>query len=85
MAAKKMSDKHKFMAYLLNKDNDFGYTQKKIGELMGVEQPTICLAIKDAGHMIKNQNLQNALDAAKEEIADLKSLGHDPEYIDIDS
>lgn len=67
----KMTDKHKLMAYLLNKD--MGYSMAKIGNLMGVAQSTISNAIKEVDYRKHIQNLENELNQTKNE---LKRLGY---------
>ena len=42
---RKLSDKKKCMAYVLNRDPDFRYSQKKIAKMMDVSQSTISNAI----------------------------------------
>ena len=59
MAAKKISEKHQAMAYVLNKE--FNYSMSKIGELMGVSQSTISNGIKDFKYRLKIENLENEL------------------------
>lgn len=59
---RKLSDKEKMLAYVLNKE--FEYSQKDIADFMGtripggVSQPTIANAIKDAGFLIQINQLQ---------------------------
>ena len=49
---KKMSDKHKLMAYVLSTDVDLNrdknITQKEIANLFGVSQSTVSQAIKES-------------------------------------
>lgn len=67
----KMTDKHKLMAYLLNKD--MGYSMVKIGQLMGVAQSTISNAVKEVEFRRAISNLEAELNQAKME---LQSLGY---------
>jgi predicted transcriptional regulator len=63
---KKLTDKKKLMAYVLNKDEDFGYTMGKIGKMMGVSQSTISAAIKKEVTLRKQiYDLQTELNAMK--------------------
>lgn len=71
MAALKMTERHKAMAYVLNKE--FGYTMEKIGKLMEVSQSTISSAIKDFEYQRVIRNLEQELINAREE---LKGLGY---------
>lgn len=64
----KMTKKHKMIAYLLNKDEDFGYPQEKIAILMGVSQSTISNAVKEIGYLRKISNLEKALSQARMEL-----------------
>lgn len=64
---KALSEKHKAMAYILNKE--MGYTMTKIGELMNVSQSTISNGIKDITHMIAIRNLEVELAEARQLIA----------------
>ena len=43
----KMSKKKKYLAYILHVDDEFGYRQKKIADLMDVSQSTISSAVKE--------------------------------------
>ncbi|MGM2692752.1 hypothetical protein ACS2QQ_27390 [Bacillus cereus group sp. Bce032] len=62
---KKLTDKKKLMAYVLNKDEDFGYTMEKIGKMMGVSQSTISAAIKEVTLRKQIYDLQTELNAMK--------------------
>lgn len=74
---KKMTDKHKLMAYVLSTDSDLNkskkITHKDIGEMFGVNQSTVSLGIKDAKAMIKINNLENELSAVKGELLQLRN------------
>lgn len=78
MAKKILTDKHRLIAYVLN--NEMGYTQKKISELMSVSQGTISGAVKDARYMKQIRGLEKELQAAREEIA---NLGYSVKAIEI--
>ena len=62
---KKMSDKKKLMAYVLNKDEDFGYSMDKISNLMDVAQSTVSNAVKEVTLKKKIYDLQNELNQVK--------------------
>jgi len=64
----KMTKKHKLIAYLLNKDEDFGYSQEKIATLMGVSQSTISNAVKEIEYLRRISNLEKALSQARMEL-----------------
>lgn len=64
----KMTKKHKMIAYLLNKDEDFGYSQEKIATLMGVSQSTISNAVKEIEYLRRISNLEKALSQARMEL-----------------
>lgn len=73
LASLKMTERHKAMAYILNKE--FGYPMTAIASLMGVAQSTISSAIKDFEYQRLIKNLEQELNNAREE---LKSLGYNP-------
>ena len=75
---RKLSDKQKCMAYVLNQDPDFGYSQKKISKMMDVSQSTISNAIDDVAHWLEIRDLTQQLDAAKRQLADLGVLPEPP-------
>lgn len=64
----KMTKKHKLIAYLLNKDEDFGYSQEKIATLMSVSQSTISNAVKEIEYLRRISNLEKALSQARMEL-----------------
>ena len=64
----KMTKKHKMIAYLLNKDEDFGYSQEKIATLMGVSQSTISNAVKEIEYLRRISNLEKALSQTRMEL-----------------
>ncbi len=76
MAVCKMTEKHKAMAYVLNKE--FGYTMVNISKLMNVSQSTISSAIKDFEYKRNIRNLENELKNARTE---LKKLGYNSPII----
>lgn len=59
----KMSDKHKMMAYVLNKE--MGYTQGAIASLMRVSQSTVANMCKEISFRITINNLENELQEAR--------------------
>lgn len=59
----KMSDKHKFMAYILNKE--MGYTQKAIAQLMRVSQSTVANMCKEVSYRVTISNLERELQEAR--------------------
>lgn len=65
----KMTDKHKLMAYLLNKE--MGYSMGDIGKLMKVAQSTISNSIKEVDFRKNITNLEKALTEAKESLIEL--------------
>lgn len=75
---RKLNDKQKCMAYVLNQDSDFGYSQKKISAMMGVSQSTISNAIDDVAHWLEIRDLTQQLDDAKRQLADLGVLPEPP-------
>lgn len=62
---RKLSDKKKCMAYVLNRDQDFGYSQKKIAKMMDVSQSTISNAIDDVLHWKEIRDLTQQLEEAR--------------------
>lgn len=65
----KMTTKHKFMAYLLNKD--MGYSMTSIAKLMKVSQSTISTSIQCVEYMRKIYNLEKELFEAKQSLIKL--------------
>jgi len=59
----KMTDKHKLMAYVLNKE--MGYTQSAIATLMNVSQSTIANVCKEISFRITINNLEKELQEAR--------------------
>lgn len=76
---KKMTDKHKYTAYVLNKD--FGYTKTRTGEIMGVSQSTISNAVKEIEYRIRTENLKDEFQEAWEA---LKEKGYTPLVAEVD-
>lgn len=60
-----MTERHKLMAYVLNKE--FGYSMTDIAKLMKVSQGTISNAIKDITYKKTIMDLTNELEKAKQE------------------
>lgn len=73
MATLKMTERHKAMAYVLNRE--FGYPMTAIATLMGVAQSTISNAIKDFEYQRLIRNLEQELNNARIE---LNKLGYNP-------
>ncbi len=63
MATLKMTERHKAMAYVLNRE--FGYPMTAIATLMGVAQSTISSAIKDFEYQRLIRNLEQELNNLK--------------------
>lgn len=61
---KKMTDKHKFMAYVLNRE--FGYTMTSISQLMKVSQSLISTSVKEVEYWKTIKNLTQELNEAKQ-------------------
>ena len=82
---KKLNDKQKLMAYVLNTDADLNangrITQSKIGDLFEVSQPTVAQAIKDVRHKIEITNLQNELLEAKRALIEEQNNAN---FVDLD-
>ena len=68
---KKLTEKHKMLAYIMKNDPDISYnkniTQKEIADLFGVSQSTISQGIKDMGQKIQINNLQKQVASLKGE------------------
>lgn len=64
----KLSEMEKRMAYVLNKDMNYGYSMTKIGNMMGVSQSTISNAIKEVDYLRKINNLEAELNEAKRQL-----------------
>lgn len=75
---RKLSDKKKCMAYVLNRDPDFGYSQKKISEMMDVSQSTISNAIDDVTHWLEIRDLTQQLNEARRQLAEQGLLPEKP-------
>lgn len=73
---KKMSDKHKVVAYVLNKE--MGYTQSKISDLMNVSQSTIANACKEMIFRKEISNLERELQEARATIQEAGLLPSAP-------
>lgn len=75
---KKMTDKHKVIAYVLSTDADLNankkITQKEISDILGVSQPTIALSNKETALKLQNEELQRQLSEAKQEILRLDGI-----------
>ncbi len=75
---KKMSDKHKLMAYVLSTDADLNrdknITQGDIADLFGVSQPTVAQAVKEAKLRLRINELEQELSQAKGEVMRLEGI-----------
>lgn len=75
---KKMSDKHKLMAYVLSTDADLNrdknITQKEIANLFGVAQSTVSQAIKESIIRQRICELEKKLSDAKGEVMQLDGI-----------
>lgn len=69
-----MSSKKKYMAYVLNKDPELGYSQSDIAKLMKVTQSTIHNAIKDVKYEVEIRDLTCQLEEARKKIIELNLL-----------
>lgn len=78
---KKLTDKKKLMAYVLNKDEDFCYTMEKIGKMMDVSQSTISAAIKEVTFRKQIQDLQTELNATKAMLTDSNDYKNQNKFI----
>ena len=75
---KKMTDKHKLMAYVLTNDAELNanknITQSEIADIFGVSQSTIALSNKETALRLRNNQLQNELNQAKHDIQELQAI-----------
>lgn len=75
---KKMSDKHKLMAYVLSTDADLNrdknITQKEIANLFGVSQSTVSQAIKESIIRQRICELEKKLSDVKGEVMQLDGI-----------
>lgn len=75
---RKMTDKHKMMAYVLSTDADLNanknISQKEIGDIFGVAQSTIAQSNKETALKLQNLQLQKQLSEAKQEILKLEGI-----------
>lgn len=82
---KKMTQKHKAMAYVLNQDESFNKSQSEIAKFFGVSQSRISEGIKDIKSEITIRDLTRELDEARQTLAEHKLLPQSPIlYIDAD-
>lgn len=72
----KLSNRKKLMAWVLNRDEDFGYSQRKIANLMDVSQSTISHAVEKVEHWKQVEDLTQQLEDAR---ARLAALGYEPD------
>ena len=73
-----MTDKHKFMAYVLSTDADLNkkknITQHQIAELFGVSQSSVAQGIKEAKLRLRIDALEKELSKYKKEVINLKNV-----------
>jgi len=62
----KLTKKHKLVAYILNKDEDFGYSQQDIAKLMNVSQSTISNAAREVEYLREISDLNGELRQTRE-------------------
>lgn len=78
MMKKKMSDKHKLIAYVLSTDAELNsqknITQEEIGNLLGVSQSTIAQSNKETALRLQNSMLRKELSDTKRELRQLKGI-----------
>ena len=74
----KMTDKHKFLVYILYKE--FGYKQTDIANLMKISQSTVANAYKEVCFRITIQNLEHELQEARNIISAQGLLPQSPVY-----
>lgn len=72
----KGDDRHKMTAAILNKE--LGYSQKKIADLMEVEQSTISTWIQIGCLLLKNRQLAKVADLLRNQLAE---LGYTPQKV----
>ena len=78
----KMSYRHKFMAYILNKE--FEYRQTDIAKLMNVSQSTIATCIKEITYRLQFEDLKKDLEDARK-ILQNQNLKPEPPQLNIES
>ena len=75
---KKMTDKHKLMAYVLSTDADLNreknITQGEIAGLFGVSQPSVAQGIKEAKLRLRINELEQELSQIKGEVMQLEGI-----------
>ena len=72
----KGDDRHKMTAAILNKE--LGYSQKKIADLMEVEQSTISTWIQIGSLLLQNRQLAKVADLLRSQLAE---LGYTPQKV----
>ncbi len=75
---KKMTDKHKLMAYVLSTDADLNreknITQGEIAGLFGVSQSSVAQGIKEAKLRLRINELEQELSQIKGEVMQLEGI-----------
>ena len=78
MGKKRMNQKQKLVAYVLNTDIDLNrnknITQQEIGDILGFSQSTIAQSIKETKYQIRIKQLEKELSEIKGEIPQMKGM-----------
>ena len=78
MGKKRMNQKQKLIAYVLNTDADLNrnknITQREIADILGFSQSTIAQNIKDTKYQIRINQLEKELSEIKGEIPQMKGI-----------
>ncbi len=78
----KMSKRKKYLAYILHVDDEFGYRQKKIADLMNVSQSTISSAVKEMRYEAEIYGLKQELEEQAREKARILIASGNIEYLE---
>lgn len=75
---KKMTDKHKLMAYVLSTDAELNeeknITQREIADIFGVSQSAVAQGIKEAKLRLRINELEQELSQIKGEVMQLEGI-----------
>lgn len=78
MGKKRMNQKQKLIAYMLNTDADLNrnknITQREIADILGFSQSTIAQNIKETKYQIRINQLEKELSEIKGEIPQMKGI-----------
>lgn len=78
MGKKRMNQKQKLIAYVLNTDADLNrnknITQREIADILGFSQSTIAQNIKETKYQIRINQLEKELSEIKGEIPQMKGI-----------